>query len=157
MEIAVDDTGFAETLDNINVLPTALAARVTGQGLVAAARVIRDEARRTAPVRTGVLKASIRASAARSFVSTSGGRKKVAGTAANVRVRAPHAHLVEFGHGGPRPAPPHPFLVPAVESTGSRQVNAAVAEMQKRMAALAAQLAGPPESVPKSVRRLAAL
>lgn len=32
-----------------------------------------------------------------------------------VRATAPHAHLVEFGHGGPRPAPPHPFLQPAKE------------------------------------------
>jgi HK97 gp10 family phage protein len=28
--------------------------------------------------------------------------------------RAPHSHLVEFGHGGPKPAPPHPFLRPAL-------------------------------------------
>lgn len=33
---------------------------------------------------------------------------------AGVRPRkAPHAHLVEFGHGGPHPAPPHPFVRPA--------------------------------------------
>lgn len=25
-------------------------------------------------------------------------------------------HLVEFGHGGPSPAPPHPFMIPAAES-----------------------------------------
>jgi len=28
---------------------------------------------------------------------------------------APHAHLVEHGHGGPHPAPPHPFLRPAFD------------------------------------------
>ena len=28
---------------------------------------------------------------------------------------APHAHLVEFGHGGPAPAPPHPFIRPAFD------------------------------------------
>lgn len=33
------------------------------------------------------------------------------------RKKAPHAHLVEFGHGGPHPAPPHPYLRPAMEST----------------------------------------
>jgi len=27
--------------------------------------------------------------------------------------RAPHAHLVEFGHAGKNPAPPHPFFRPA--------------------------------------------
>lgn len=29
---------------------------------------------------------------------------------------APHAHLVEFGHGGPAPAPEHPFMAPAYEA-----------------------------------------
>src|SRR6056297_1127534 len=27
-----------------------------------------------------------------------------------VNSSAPHSHLVEYGHGGPKPAPPHPFL-----------------------------------------------
>lgn len=30
--------------------------------------------------------------------------------------KAPHAALVEFGHGGPHPAPPHPFMRPAAAS-----------------------------------------
>lgn len=30
---------------------------------------------------------------------------------------APHAHLVEFGHAGPHPAPAHPFFRPAWDST----------------------------------------
>ena len=29
--------------------------------------------------------------------------------------RAPHSWLVEHGHGGPKPAPPHPFLRPALD------------------------------------------
>lgn len=28
---------------------------------------------------------------------------------------APHAHLVEYGHGGPYPAPPHPFVRPSFD------------------------------------------
>jgi HK97 gp10 family phage protein len=32
-----------------------------------------------------------------------------------VQATAPHAHLIEYGHGGPSPAPPHPFLRPALE------------------------------------------
>lgn len=28
---------------------------------------------------------------------------------------APHAHLVEYGHGGPHPAPPHPFIRPSFD------------------------------------------
>ena len=31
--------------------------------------------------------------------------------------KAAHAHLVEFGHGGPHPAPPHPFMRPAFDAT----------------------------------------
>lgn len=30
--------------------------------------------------------------------------------------QAPHAHLDEWGHGGPHPAPAHPFMRPAVAS-----------------------------------------
>ena len=40
------------------------------------------------------------------------------GTAAGGRTISPakYGHLVEFGHGGPKPAPPHPFMIPAAES-----------------------------------------
>lgn len=34
--------------------------------------------------------------------------------------KAPHAHLVEFGHGGPHPAPAYPFLRPAVAMCRAR-------------------------------------
>lgn len=40
---------------------------------------------------------------------------------------APHSHLVEYGHGGPRPAPPHPYLRPALDkniSAARRQFGA---------------------------------
>ncbi len=46
---------------------------------------------------------------------------------AGIRPRkAPHAHLVEFGHGGPKPAPPHPFVRPAWDEMKD-QVNANIA------------------------------
>lgn len=40
------------------------------------------------------------------------------GTAAGGKVIMPskYGHLVEFGHGGPHPARPHPFMIPAAES-----------------------------------------
>jgi HK97 gp10 family phage protein len=31
--------------------------------------------------------------------------------------KAPHAHLVEKGHGGIHPAPPHPFMKPALDAS----------------------------------------
>ena len=30
---------------------------------------------------------------------------------------------VEFGHGGPRPAPPHPFVRPALDEKGEEAMN----------------------------------
>lgn len=38
--------------------------------------------------------------------------------------KAHHAHLVEGGHGGPHPAPPHPFWEPAVQLHGQQAVDA---------------------------------
>ena len=40
---------------------------------------------------------------------------------------APHAHLVEYGHGGPAPAPPHPFVRPAFD----KKSGEAYAEMKR--------------------------
>lgn len=40
---------------------------------------------------------------------------------------APHAHLVEYGHGGPHPAPPHPFVRPSFD----RRVDEAYDEMRR--------------------------
>lgn len=33
---------------------------------------------------------------------------------------APHRHLVEYGHAGPHPAPPHPFWRPALDAQWPR-------------------------------------
>lgn len=38
---------------------------------------------------------------------------------------APHGHLVEFGHGGRAPAPPHPFFYPPLE-TAADKLNAGI-------------------------------
>ena len=43
------------------------------------------------------------------------------------RTKARHAHLVEGGHKGPKPAPPHPFWGPAVDETGP-EVSSALAD-----------------------------
>jgi hypothetical protein len=42
------------------------------------------------------------------------GRLDATGMSARIRVGARHAHLVEFGHQGPAPAPAHPWFVPIV-------------------------------------------
>jgi hypothetical protein len=40
---------------------------------------------------------------------------------------APYAQPVEFGHGGPHPAPPHPFVRPAFDA----RAEEAYEEMKK--------------------------
>lgn len=45
-----------------------------------------------------------------------------------IRATAPHAWLVEHGHQGPHPAPPHPWFVPVVVEARKR-LNAAAVKM----------------------------
>ena len=89
-----------------------LVNEVTGKEMkdvyVKAAIELRDEARRLAPVRTGELKRAI-------FAARGDENKSSALVGVNYGI-APHAHLVEFGHAGPHPAPPHPYMRPAVAS-----------------------------------------
>jgi len=49
------------------------------------------------------------------------------------RKKAPHAHLVEFGHGGKHPAPPHPFLRPAFDAFRKAAVDMAGKEISERI------------------------
>lgn len=44
---------------------------------------------------------------------------------------AQHSYLVERGHGGPHPAPAHPFLETAVLGTKDRQLRAAAIAIDK--------------------------
>ncbi len=85
---------------------------VTGKEMkdvyVKAAIVVRDEARRFAPEVTGALRRGI-------FAARGDENKSSALVGVNYKI-APHAHLVEFGHAGPHPAPPHPYMRPAVEN-----------------------------------------
>ncbi len=42
------------------------------------------------------------------------GRLDATGVSARIVAKARHAHLVEFGHQGPAPAPPHPWFLPVI-------------------------------------------
>jgi hypothetical protein len=42
------------------------------------------------------------------------GELDAGGLSSRIRARARHAHLVEFGHQGPAPAPPHPWFLPVI-------------------------------------------
>ena len=80
--------------------------------LLSQARIVRDKIRARAPRGpTGILKKAVYAT------SLPASLRGPAVAFAGIRPRkAPHAHLVEYGHGGPHPAPPHPFVQPAWDS-----------------------------------------
>lgn len=79
---------------------------------VKAALEVRDDARQRVAVKTGNLKKGI-------FAARGDNNKPSAIVGVNYKI-APHAHLVEFGHAGPHPAPPHPYMRPAVENKRDR-------------------------------------
>jgi hypothetical protein len=57
--------------------------------------------------------------------------------------KAPHAHLVEFGHGGPHPAPAYPFLRRAVSACKAR-VAAIIEDALRRLLGEVAPATPPP-------------
>lgn len=67
-------------------------------------------------IRTGNLYKSIKMGKVKRRERSSGDTITIGVHAAQARAYAPHAHLVEFGHGGPAPAPPHPFVRPAFDA-----------------------------------------
>jgi HK97 gp10 family phage protein len=68
------------------------------------AKQVAIDARAGVKVITGALRKSIKAK-----------KSKFEDGGAIVIATAPHAKLVEFGHGGQNPAPPHPFLRKALD------------------------------------------
>jgi HK97 gp10 family phage protein len=77
-----------------------------------AAEVIRVEAKQRAPVKTGALRRAI-------FADRGDPRKASAIVGVNHEI-APHGQLVEFGHAGPHPAGPQPFMRPAIQANRAK-------------------------------------
>jgi len=115
MRIDVDITGLREIERALKRLPTRTVERISRKALSAGARLVRDDARRRAPFRTGRLKKSIKVKARRS-------RRNVITVSVLTKVR--YSHLVELGTHerfvkknkrfvGAMPA--RPFMRPALE------------------------------------------
>lgn len=107
--------------------------------------------------RTGALKESLgfrvtphgeaRIGIRRGFQRAIAGRGGRALTSRGARLHIPTkiGHLVEFGHGGPHPAPPHRFLRPAYESQREAfldRCRRAGRTIEQQMAARASAAAG---------------
>lgn len=109
-------------LDKLDVLP-----QYAQQAMQKGAEIVLEAAKARAPVRTGELKGALRI----------GRRKKTldqyAVEVGTFYPDAAHAHLIEHGHGGPKPAPAYPFLNPAAESVADEVADAIMAELLKGM------------------------
>lgn len=88
-------------LDNLGRLD-----EVSSMALNRGANVLLPHIVAAAPVRTGQLKAAIKV----------GKRKKGSIEVGVFGNDAPYTNLVERGHGGPKPAPAHPFMEPTAEA-----------------------------------------
>lgn len=106
---SVDVKGDKELMDAIDQAAGQVSTEEVVNILMDSARAIRDRAKALAPVKTGLLRRSIFADEGRPWEDRRG-----VSVLLGVSVKAPHRHLVEFGHAGPNPAPPHPFWRPAI-------------------------------------------
>ena len=81
--------------------------------LAEGAEVIAKEMRQLAPVKSGKLKSAIKVGKARNGRN---GRQVTVGIhRRDFSGDEYYPAYVEYGHGGPRPAPPHPFIRPAFD------------------------------------------
>lgn len=111
-------TGFAELTNDLADMAKRLSDAYSGTAIIGsilneAAQPVLEAAQRFAPERTGKLKAALKV----------GKLQKRKGGGYFIKIGshkeddAFYASFVEFGHGGPRPAPPHPFMRPAYDTT----------------------------------------
>lgn len=117
----VDAAGINDVVRQLDAVGNL--GRQATKALNAGAEIVLRAAKESAPVRTGELKSALRV-----------GRRKKTRDQYAVEVGtfypdAAHTHLVERGHGGPKPAPAHPFLEPAVERTEEAVIDAIMEEL----------------------------
>ena len=119
------------------------------QGLHAAARAMLKAARRKAPVgrkgqarRDAVARSKQRKDRRARPLKQTGYVRRIKPNpkrgdldwAAALGFSAYHARLVELGHGGPKPAPPHPYFAPALLAARSEALAAAVDATDRALA-----------------------
>lgn len=107
---ALEIEGIPEMARKINLLIATFAPKgypVIKEKMMVAAKILRDEAKDMAPVKSGLLR--------RSIFAAPGDKDKPDVIAGVSYKTAPHAHLVEYGHKGG--AKPHPYWRPAILAT----------------------------------------
>ena len=135
--MGIKTSGFDDVAKDLIRLSEKVSNESMNKALRAGAKVVFKEMRRQATIdpkrRTGNLYKSIKTGKVMKTVrQTSYATEKYIKIGTKEEAMggyAPHAHLVEYGHGGPAPAPPHPFVRPAFD----RKSNEAYAEMMRVM------------------------
>lgn len=127
-------SGDIALLYKFHQLPEKLQKKWGRRGVAKGARLMVKAAKAKCPVRTGQLKKSLgfRPRTYKTGVfAVIGPRSGFETTDENGKKHDPKkiAHLVEMGHGGPRAAPPHPFLRPAMYETAGACASKIAAEM----------------------------
>lgn len=125
INFSVDAVGMDDVLkmlDAVDDIPGRAQA-----ALNEAAQIVLGRERDLAPVRTGELKSDLKI-----------GRRKKSRDRNAVEVGifypdSPQAHLVESGHGGPKPAPAHPFMEPAIEMSEADVMDVIMAALTREI------------------------
>jgi len=119
--------GMEELQKQFKELAICLKSDTVEPVLLAEAKTLAKDIKSRAPRGpTGNLKKSVKAKLLKRY-----GNQPAPAIAAVDRKRAPHAGLVEYGHGGPHPAPPHPFFRPAVDAGGEKALQNVVDKLGK--------------------------
>lgn len=116
----LDTQGFGELMTDISKMASAMDA--DGAGAPVAKRILEEAAKpihdqmktnasRDPQIISGALHRSIRIGPVRKFRTNA--RRITIGV--HRKEKAYYATLVEYGHGGPAPAPAHPFIRPAYD------------------------------------------
>jgi len=114
----IGSEGAAKALETAR---KALGASEIQEAFLPAAIEVRNEAKFLAPIGDGKRPDGSPRPHLRELIFATKGKEGTPSVIVGVDLKkAPHAHLVEFGHGGPRPAAPHPYMRPAVDRKRSR-------------------------------------
>jgi HK97 gp10 family phage protein len=110
--VKLDLTGDKRLIRAMTELPVKVQKKVLRSAVAKGGRIVRKAVKAATPVgKTKNLKRN-------AFMRTrTYGGQTVAAIIGHKWPKGAHAHLVEFGHAGPHPAPPHPFMRLAWDAT----------------------------------------
>lgn len=142
--VYVKTEGLEQALRKLDVLKGSAQTRVVRGALTKASVPVLDAMKAKCPTLHGNLKRALgrkttkrRGGATVILGARRGFRKQIGSISRGLNKGKPIfedpaniAHLVEFGHGGPHPAPPHPFARPAWDETKDEAMAIATRETE---------------------------